>query len=139
MKKTTTAAIAAITFAALTSCSSTNNAASSSSNFESKWAIADASGFSTEGSPDEAYIEFDGNGGVNGCTGANIFNGSYTIKSDGKLEFSGMILTRMAAGPYRDTEDAVVNALNDARGYKVNGEEAQILDGSGREIMKLKK
>lgn len=138
MKKTTTAAVAAMAIAALTSCSSTNSASSSASTFERKWEIANANGLSTQGSPDEAYIEFDGKGGVNGCTGANIFNGSYSINSDGSLEFSGMTLTRMGAGPYRETETAVVNALNEARGFKLSGSEAIIVDAAGRELMKLK-
>lgn len=138
MKKMTTAAAAALAFA-LTSCGASNSATSAdSASLERKWQIVDASGNSTQGSPDEAYIEFDGKGGVNGCTGANTFFGSYSVKADGTLEFSGMGMTRMAAGPYSATEDAVVRALNEAKGYKVNGAEAQLLDGSGREIMKLK-
>lgn len=129
--------VATVALAALTSCGS--NSSTSAPTFESKWQIADVSGYSTQGSPDEAYIEFDGNGGVSGCTGANTFNGSYTISADGAIEFSSINSTRMGAGPYRETEAAVFRALDEAKGYKLNGSEAQILDGSGREIMKLVK
>lgn len=138
MKVTTKAAAAAFAVAALTSCGASNNTTVSTASFERKWEIADASGNSTKGSPDEAYIEFDGKGGVSGCTGANTFNGSYSITPDGSLQFSEMISTRMAAGPYRETEAAVFRALDEAKGYKIDGNEAKILDGSGREIMRLK-
>lgn len=134
----TTAAAAAIAIAALTSCGASNNAITTGATIERKWEIADASGNSTKGAPDEAYITLDGKGGVSGCTGANTFNGSYSLTPEGALQFSDMISTRMAAGPYRETEAAVFRALEEAKGYKVDGNEALILDASGREIMRLR-
>lgn len=134
----TTAAAAAFAIAALASCGSSNSAPTSGASIERKWEIVDASGNSTKGSLDEAYITFDGKGGVSGCTGANTFNGSYTLTPDGSLQFNDMISTRMAAGPYRETEAAVFRALDEAKGYKVDGDEAQILDASGREVMRLR-
>ena len=141
MKAISTAAVLAMTL--MTGCGSSNstsNGGKTMNTIEQKWQIEDASGNSTKGSMNEAYITFDGNGGVSGCTGANTFNGSYSASKDGDLTFGGdMISTRMAAGPYRATEQAVFEALAQTRSYKVDGDEAKLLDGSGREVMRLKK
>lgn len=144
MMRNITAAAAAIAMMTMTGCGSSNGTADQAkagqNSLAQKWQIADASGNSTDGARNEAFITFDGNGGVSGCTGANTFNGSYTSTADGELTFGGDIIsTRMAAGPYRETEQAVFQALAETKRYSIDGDEAKLIDGSGREVMRLKK
>lgn len=100
--------------------------------------IKDASGYSTNGSPDEAYIEFDSKGGVNGCTGANQFFGSYDGEG-GQVSIDGVNSSRMGAGPYRETEQAVIRALREAKSFEIDSNEAKLKDAAGREVMRLTK
>ncbi len=128
-----------------TSCSSTKSASdtaktesSQQNTLKGRWMIKDASGYSTNGSPDEAYIEFDGKGGVNGCTGANQFFGSYDGGND-QISIEGINSTRMGAGPYRETEQAVIRALREAKSFMTDGDAATLRDAAGREVMRLVK
>lgn len=132
--------ILAAACAALTGCgsSSSTSADSKKQSLEQRWLIVDASGYSTTNSPDEAYIEFDGKGGVNGCTGANTFFGSYSLES-GEISIEGVNTSRMGAGPYRETEHAVLTAMREAKSFSVEGNTVKLLDASGREVMKLVK
>lgn len=144
MMKNITAAAAAIAMMTMTGCGSSNGTADQAkagqNSLAQKWQIADVSGNSTDGARNEAFITFDGKGGVSGCTGANLFNGSYTSTADGELTFGGDIVsTRMAAGPYHETEQAVFQALAETKRYSIDGDEAKLIDGSGREVMRLKK
>lgn len=144
-RQTIILAAAAAAAIGITSCSSTRKAscettaeATTANTLTGRWIIKNASGYSTNGAPDEAYIEFDGKGGVNGCTGVNQFFGSYDGKG-GLVSIDGMNSSRMGAGPYRETEQAVLRALREAKNFEVDGNVAKLKDAAGREVMRLTK
>ncbi len=100
-----------------------------------RWSITEAYGNSTANAADTAVIEFMEQG-VSGNTGANNFMGNYT--NDGSsLTFADINTTKMAAGPYRETEQSVLNALNAARTVKISGDTALVADTDGNVVMKL--
>ncbi len=136
---------AAVTALGVTSCSSSKDAsgqttaeAARSNTLTGRWIIKNASGYSTSGSPDEAYLEFDGKGGVNGCTGVNQFFGSCD-GDGGQIAIEGVNSSRMGAGPYRETEQAVIRALREAKSFETDGSNATLRDSAGREVMRLTK
>lgn len=100
-----------------------------------RWNITEAYGSSTESAADTAYIEFTEQG-VSGNTGANNFMGNYANEGT-SLTFADISTTKMGAGPYRETEQSVLNALNAAQSVKVSGDTAIVADGDGNVVMKL--
>lgn len=100
-----------------------------------RWNITEAYGSSTDNAADTAYIEFNEQG-VSGNTGANNFMGNYT-NEDTSLTFADISTTKMGAGPYRETEQSVLNALNAAQSVKISGDTAIVADGDGNVVMKL--
>ncbi len=100
-----------------------------------RWNIAEAYGNSTASAADTAYIEFTEQG-VSGCTGANNFMGNYSNEGT-SLTFADINSTKMGAGPYRETEQSVLNALDAAQSVKISGDTAIVTDGEGNVVMKL--
>ncbi len=100
-----------------------------------RWNIAEAYGNSTASAADTAYIEFTEQG-VSGCTGANNFMGNYSNEGT-SLTFADINTTKMGAGPYRETEQSVLNALDAAQSVKISGDTAIVTDGEGNVVMKL--
>lgn len=75
---------------------------------------------------------------VHGNTGCNIFNGSIFVDPDkaGSIQFQGMAVTRMLC-PDMSTETAFLVALESVEFAKSNGQNALLLDSSGKEVLVL--
>ena len=75
---------------------------------------------------------------VHGNTGCNIFNGSIFVDPDkaGSIQFQGMAVTRMLC-PDMSTETSFLVALESVEFAKSNGQNALLLDSSGKEVLVL--
>lgn len=101
-----------------------------------QWLITKAFDHPTSSSENTAFITFSPDGKINGCTGANKFFGSCSIDAS-SITFSNIGTTRMFAGPYQDTENAVLKALDEAKSFSINGNQATISDASNTIILIL--
>ncbi len=100
------------------------------------WLIANAFGYQTSEASDTAFVSFAADGVANGCTGANSFTANYTSNAT-TISFSAIGSTKMAAGPYRETEQAVFRALESAKSYTIEGNTASVADSTGAIILTL--
>lgn len=118
-----------------TSCGNSSKVDTSLINGE--WLIEDAMGVSTETAENEAFINFDGKGGVNGNASVNTFFGSYIYDGENfKLDNIGM--TRMF-GASMDVEDAITEAINTAASIDIDGDKAVVKNSEGETVMTLAK
>lgn len=130
MKKLYLAAFAAA--AILTSC---GNAKVNTKAINGEWLIEQAMGVSTETAENEAFINFDGKGKVNGNASVNTFFGSY--KFDGKsLKLENLGMTQML-GMSMDVEDAITKAINSTAAIEIDGDKAVITNSDGEQVMTL--
>lgn len=67
-----------------------------------------------------------GNGRVNGYSGCNVFNGSYTVNDPNRISFSKIATTQMACNDM-DTESAFLNVLEMVDGYYIKGDTLQLI------------
>lgn len=102
-----------------------------------KWDILSAKGVCTKDGEEQAFIQFDANGEMNGNTSVNSFFGSYTLE-DGKLKLENIGMTRRM-GANMEIEMAITEALNGIAGIVVEDSVATLTNESGEEIMTLKK
>lgn len=110
-------------------------AAASAASIEGEWLIVSAFDKTTEGAADTAFLDFSA-GKVSGCTGANTLNGDYNAQGE-TLTFGEIATSRMGAGPYRETEQAVLKALATAATVTVDGDKASVADSTGETILSL--
>jgi heat shock protein HslJ len=73
---------------------------------------------------------------MNGSGGCNRLMGGYQVESD-ELRFAGVTRTMMACAHGMETEDALVNALDKVREWKVSGSTLSLLDGSGHAVARF--
>ena len=107
----------------------------SAASIEGEWLIVSALGKTTENAADTAFLEFT-NGKVSGCTGANTLNGNYNANGNA-LSFGEIATSRMGAGPYRETEQAVLKALETAATVTIDGDKASVADSTGATVLSL--
>lgn len=107
----------------------------SAASIEGEWLIVSALGKTTENAADTAFLEF-ANGKVSGCTGANTLNGNYNANGNA-LSFGEIATSRMGAGPYRETEQAVLKALETAATVTIDGDKASVADSAGATVLSL--
>lgn len=100
------------------------------------WLIANAFGNQTSEASDTAFVSFATDGTASGCTGANSFTANFSSDSN-SISFSEIGSTKMAAGPYRETEQAVLRALESAKSYTLEGSTALVADSTGSVILTL--
>ncbi len=100
------------------------------------WLIANAFGYQTSEASDTAFVSFATDGVANGCTGANSFTAQYSSDANA-ISFSEIGSTKMAAGPYRETEQAVLRALESAKSYTIEGNTASVADSTGAVVLTL--
>lgn len=131
MKKIFSVLAVALIFV-MVGCSTQNNA-----KLDGEWLITNACGVNTQGGDSDAFINFDGNGKVNGNATVNTFFGSYTT-SGNTLTFGTMGMTRMMGGSMK-MEDAITDALNNTATWEVNNDEATIFNKEGKPVMTLKR
>lgn len=138
MKKGIIALSAAAVAVACTSqpqASSNVQDAACNDSFVGAWLVKSAKGISTAEAADTVFINFDGNGCVNGCAGVNSFSGSYTADGN-NVSLQNVGVTRMM-GPNIHIEDSVLSAINVISAINVNGDNAVALDSTGIEVMTL--
>ena len=70
---------------------------------------------------------------VGGSGGCNGILGKYEIDAD-RLIFTGVAMTRMACKQGLETEQALLTALNQVKGWKITGRKLELLDGDGRTV-----
>lgn len=116
-----------------TSCGNTSKVDTSLINGE--WLIENAMGVTTETAENEAFISFDGKGGVNGNASVNTFFGSYVYDGT-SLKLDNIGMTRMF-GASMDVEDAITEAINTAASIEIDGDRATVRNEAGDAIMSL--
>jgi len=84
-------------------------------------------------------LNFDTNK-ITGSDGCNRYNASYTLNSD-KLNINKNVATTMMACPEPIMRQAsgYLNALTQATGYKIKGEQLTLLDTAGKPLAAFKK
>ena len=70
---------------------------------------------------------------VAGSGGCNRLTGSYQVSGD-RLKFNGVARTMMACPKGMETEEAFLNALAQVRSWKINGQQMELYDGSGKVV-----
>lgn len=133
MKKTL---ISAAAFAAvlLSSCAT----ASKSVDISGEWNVVSVEGKEVTGNP---YIGFDmENGRLYGNAGCNRIMGGVEIDSvnPGHIGLTNIAATRMMC-PDMETEQKVLEALNEVAGYKASATGVELTDKDGKVLMSLEK
>jgi heat shock protein HslJ len=70
---------------------------------------------------------------VGGSGGCNSFGGSYRLSGE-RLSLDSVTTTLMACAEGMETEQAFLDALGQVNGWKVTGQQLDLLDGSGKTI-----
>jgi len=93
------------------------------------WLLVDLDGTEPVGETTPS-LAFDENGGVNGSTGCNTFNGEVTIDGN-ELTFGPLATTRMACldDPTAAQEQAFLAAMEAATSYTVDDDGRLVLQG----------
>ena len=128
--------ISAAAFAAvvLSSCGTTGK----SVDISGEWNVVYVKGEQVEGNP---YIGFDlAEGRIYGNAGCNRIMGGVEVDSvnPGKIGFTGVGATRMMC-PDMETEQKVLEALNEVAGYQASSAGVEITDKDGNVLMSLEK
>jgi heat shock protein HslJ len=83
------------------------------------------------------FVQFAVDGGIKGHGGCNAFFGSME-RTEAGISIGPLGATRMACPePAMGRETAFMNALQDARGFEVDGGRLQLLDGDNRLLVEL--
>ena len=128
--------ISAAAFAAvvLSSCGTTGK----SVDISGEWNVVSVKGEQVEGNP---YIGFDlAEGRIYGNAGCNRIMGGVEVDSvnPGKIGFTGVGATRMMC-PDMETEQKVLEALNEVAGYQASSARVELTDKDGNVLMSLEK
>lgn len=128
--------ISAAAFAAvvLSSCGTTGK----SVDISGDWNVVSVKGEQVEGNP---YIGFDlAEGRIYGNAGCNRIMGGVEVDSvnPGKIGFTGVGATRMMC-PDMETEQKVLEALNEVAGYQASSAGVELTDKDGNVLMSLEK
>lgn len=136
MKKTlfTTFAICA----ALCSCD-TNKTTSvfSPADLPGKWLIVKAGDMATDKAEQPPFINFTDSGTVNGYATVNHFFGNYTAKGD-SISFDHVGITSMM-GPDMEMEMAIMQAINNGKTVRLQGDSLMLQDAVGKTVMTMKR
>lgn len=133
MKKTLISA-AAFVAVVLSSCGTTGK----SVDIAGEWNVVSVEGQEVKGNP---YIGFDmEEGRLYGNAGCNRIMGGVELDSinPGKIGFTGVASTRMMC-PDMETEQKVLEALNEVTGYKASATGVELTDKDGNVVMSLEK
>ena len=85
----------------------------------------------------EAYLIFRaGDNGVTGSTGCNNLTGTYRLNANA-LNMSGIAVTRMACAQGMDVEAALFTALGKVVGWKIAGQNLELLDGGNAVVARF--
>lgn len=128
--------ISAAAFAAvvLSSCGTTGK----SVDISGEWNVVSVKGEQVAGNP---YIGFDlAEGRIYGNAGCNRIMGGVEVDSvnPGKIGFTGVCATRMMC-PDMETEQKVLEALNEVAGYQASSAGVELTDKDGNVLMSLEK
>lgn len=128
--------ISAAAFAAvvLSSCGTTGK----SVDISGEWNVVSVKGEQVAGNP---YIGFDlAEGRIYGNAGCNRIMGGVEVDSvnPGKIGFTGVGATRMMC-PDMETEQKVLEALNEVAGYQASSAGVELTDKDGNVLMSLEK
>lgn len=128
--------ISAAAFAAvvLSSCGTTGK----SVDISGEWNVVSVKGEQVAGNP---YIGFDlAEGRIYGNAGCNRIMGGVEVDSvnPGKIGFTGVGATRMMC-PDMETEQKVLEALNEVAGYQASSAGVDLTDKDGNVLMSLEK
>lgn len=128
--------ISAAAFAAvvLSSCGTTGK----SVDISGEWNVVSVKGEQVAGNP---YIGFDlAEGRIYGNAGCNRIMGGVEVDSvnPGKIGFTGVGTTRMMC-PDMETEQKVLEALNEVAGYQASSAGVELTDKDGNVLMSLEK
>ena len=128
--------ISAAAFAAvvLSSCGTTGK----SVDISGEWNVVSVKGEQVEGNP---YIGFDlAEGRIYGNAGCNRIMGGVEVDTvnPGKIGFTGVGATRMMC-PDMETEQKVLEALNEVAGYQASSAGVELTDKDGNVLMSLEK
>lgn len=127
-----TAATATI---ALSACGATKQASIAS--LAGEWEIHTADGKALKGETTPFIGINTDNGTVYGSTGCNDLTGSIDKNSKpGTIDFSQLGSTRMMCADMT-TERTVMDMLNSAKGYKVDGDKVILTDAKGKTVARL--
>lgn len=128
--------ISAAAFAAvvMSSCGTTGK----SVDISGEWNVVSVKGEQVEGNP---YIGFNlAEGRIYGNAGCNRIMGGVEVDSvnPGKIGFTGVGATRMMC-PDMETEQKVLEALNEVAGYQASSAGVELTDKDGNVLMSLEK
>jgi heat shock protein HslJ len=76
------------------------------------------------------------NGRAGGTGGCNRFGGRYTLNGD-RLSFDPMTATLMACPDGMDTENAFLGTLSRVHGWRITGQQLELLDGAGKVVARF--
>ena len=95
---------------------------------------------SSQPSPQQQIV-FGADGRVYGSDGCNRFSGRYSVDANGKLtiDTASMMATKMGCRDLnvQTATKALMQALTDVRGYRVDGDSLILLDSAGNELAQL--
>lgn len=142
MRKIVVSIVMAAAALAILSCGTTRNTASLSS-LSGEWNIIEVNGAAVVPGRDEAlpFIGFDTETGkIFGNSGCNRMMGSFDVNAQpGTIDLGNLASTRMAC-PDMTTEQNVLNALGQVKGYKKAGRHhIALCNASGRPVVVLAK
>jgi heat shock protein HslJ len=75
-------------------------------------------------------------GQVGGAGGCNRLSGSYQVNGE-QLSLGPVTSTMMACTEGMETEQAFLKALGQVKGWKVTGQQLDLLDSSGKTVARL--
>lgn len=127
---------------AFSSCRSSKETAGISS-INGEWDIVEVNGAKVNVAPGQniPYVGFESaTGRISGNSGCNRMMGSFDVNAEpGKLDLAGIASTRMLCGDMT-TENNVLNAFKNVKGYKLMGKEKLALTNSlNRPVVVLEK
>lgn len=93
-------------------------------------------GFIEMDAPNDAVIQFAADGTLTGHSGCNGFAGSYEVNGDIIKIAPGAMTMRACENPLMVQETAVMEALPNARTFKITGQVLQFFDGSNAELLR---
>lgn len=70
---------------------------------------------------------------IYGSTACNYFNGEYTLEEGNKISFTPLAVTKKACFEI-DYEIPFLKAINDAKSYKINGDDLTLFDANNKAI-----
>lgn len=105
-----------------------------------KWTLTELYGVKIDnsGNPEmqNAFINFDNNGGAFGNSSCNSFSGQFNMTNGQLLEFDAIASTRKACQEM-NTENKFLNMLENTKSYELNNGDLHFLDSAGNILGKF--